>query len=221
MSWFSKEDIVAAMEDTGMIPVFNHTDVSISKKVLDASYEAGIRVFEFTNRGVNALEVFAELNTYVKSYDDLILGIGTIFDTVTAEAFCKAGAQFIVSPALIPKIAEYANINNRLYIPGCGTVTEVYTATQLGCEVIKVFPGNVLGPTFVKATKAVLPHIKVMPTGGVAPTQENLSAWFNAGVNCVGMGSQLFKTSDFEGDTFKGLTHKIQDALMLIKTIRS
>lgn len=220
MSRFSKHEIVDAMETTGMIPVFNHTDVSIAKKVLDASYEAGIRVFEFTNRGANALEVFTELNKYSQNYEDLVLGIGTIFNTVSAEAFCKAGAEFIVSPALIPEIAEYANTNTVMYIPGCGSVTEVFTATQLGCEVIKVFPGNVLGPAFVKATKAVLPQIKVMPTGGVAPTQENLSAWFNAGVSCVGMGSQLFKASDFEGDTFTGLTHKIQDALMLIKTIR-
>ncbi|WP_422106268.1 bifunctional 4-hydroxy-2-oxoglutarate aldolase/2-dehydro-3-deoxy-phosphogluconate aldolase [Winogradskyella sp.] len=221
MSRFSKEEIVVAMEETGMIPVFNHTDISIAKKVLDASYEAGIRVFEFTNRGANALAVFAELNKYAEQYKDLVLGIGTIFDTASAKAFYEAGAQFIVSPALIPKIVEYTKTNNSMYIPGCGSVTEVYTATQLGCKVIKVFPGNVLGPAFVKATKAVLPQIKLMPTGGVAPTQENLSAWFNAGVCCVGMGSQLFKASDFEGDTFTGLTNKIQDTLMLIKTIRN
>ncbi|WP_299521165.1 bifunctional 4-hydroxy-2-oxoglutarate aldolase/2-dehydro-3-deoxy-phosphogluconate aldolase [Winogradskyella sp.] len=221
MSRFSKKDIVLAMEKTGMIPVFNHTDISIAKKVLDASYKGGVRVFEFTNRGANAFQVFKALNKHASQYKDLVLGIGTIFDKVSAKAFYGAGAQFIVSPALIPEIAEYANTNTIMYIPGCGSVTEVFTATQLGCEVIKVFPGNVLGPEFVKATKAVLPHIKVMPTGGVAPTQENLSAWFNAGVSCVGMGSQLFKTSDFEGDTFIGLINKIQDTLMLIKTIRS
>ncbi|WP_299365275.1 bifunctional 4-hydroxy-2-oxoglutarate aldolase/2-dehydro-3-deoxy-phosphogluconate aldolase [Winogradskyella sp.] len=221
MSRFSKKDIIVAMEETGMIPVFNHTDVSIAKKVLDASYEAGIRVFEFTNRGDNALEVFTELTKHAQKYEDLVLGIGTIFHTVSAAAFFEAGAHFIVSPALIPEIAEYAYTNNIIYIPGCGTVTEVFRATQLSCEVIKVFPGNVLGPEFVKATKAVLPHIKIMPTGGVAPTQKNLLAWFNSGVSCVGMGSKLFKVSDFEDDTFASLINKIQDTLMLIKTIRS
>ena len=221
MSRFSKKDIVLAMEKTGMIPVFNHTDISIAKKVLDASYEGGVRVFEFTNRGANALEVFTALNNHASQYKDLILGIGTIFDTVSAEAFYDAGAQFIVSPALIPEIANYANNNNCIYIPGCGSVTEVFKATQLNCEVIKVFPGNVLGPTFVKAAKAVLPHIKMMPTGGVAPTQENLSAWFNSGVSCVGMGSQLFKKADFEGGKFTRLSKKIQNTLMLIKTIKS
>lgn len=220
MGRFTETEIVSAMEDTGMIPVFNHTDITIAKKVLDASYKGGVRVFEFTNRGANALEVFTELNEHVQQYDDLILGIGTIFDTKRAEAFYKAGAEFIVSPAFIPEIAAYANSKNCIYVPGCGTVTEVYNATTLGCDVIKIFPGNVLGPAFVKATKAVLPNIKIMPTGGVAPTQENLSAWFSAGVNCVGMGSQLFKTSDFEGETYDSLIDKIQDTLMLIQTLR-
>jgi 2-dehydro-3-deoxyphosphogluconate aldolase/(4S)-4-hydroxy-2-oxoglutarate aldolase len=221
MNRFTKENIVIAMESTGMIPVFNHVNVSIAKKVLDASYAGGVRVFEFTNRGENALKVFTELNEHAQQYKDLILGIGTIFDVAEADAFHRAGAQFIVSPALVPEIATVASTNNSIYIPGCGSVTEVFKATLMGCKVIKVFPGNVLGPAFVKATKAVLPQIKMMPTGGVAPTQENLSAWFKSGVSCVGMGSKLFNPSDFDGENFTNLTHKIHNTLMLIKSIRN
>lgn len=221
MRMLSSTHIISIMEDTGLIPVFNHHHIETSKKVLDASYEGGIRVFEFTNRGENALEVFSELKKYASKYEDLILGIGTIFDVDTAKHFLDKGAQFIVSPALVPELAAFAAEKNILWIPGCSTVTEVYRASKLGAELVKAFPGNMLGPAFVKAIKSVLPWIKIMPTGGVSPDKANLKSWFVTGVTCVGMGSQLFKGLDTNDDHYETLSLTIKDTIENIKNIRN
>ncbi|GAA4273708.1 bifunctional 4-hydroxy-2-oxoglutarate aldolase/2-dehydro-3-deoxy-phosphogluconate aldolase [Aquimarina gracilis] len=215
-----KEDIILIMESTGMIPVFNHDDIEIVKRVLDISYHAGVRIFEFTNRGDNALEVFTVLSRYAHKYDDLILGIGTIFDSKTALKFLNVGAQFIISPALVSELADFSKGNNVLWIPGCSTVSEVYRATKLGAPLIKAFPGNILGPAFVKAIKSVLPNVKIMPTGGVVPSRENLEAWFTAGANCVGMGSQLFKKEYLEKENMDQLSSMIRDTFLMINEIR-
>ena len=209
------------MEQTGLIPVFSHADVETVKNVLDSAYEAGIRVFEFTNRTENAVEVFTELARYKQKYPDMILGTGTVFDEETAIRFYKAGAQFLVSPACIPEIAHLANKKNILYIPGCGTVTEVFEALKMGVSLIKIFPANVLGPAFAKAVKSVLPQVKIMPTGGVLPNAENLQLWFSSGVSCVGMGSQLFDKNLVQNGNYEMLTHSIQYTLQIVKTIRS
>ena len=216
----NKEDIILIMESTGMIPVFNHHDIGIAKQVLDVSYHAGVRIFEFTNRGENALEVFTALSRYATKYNDLILGIGTIFDSKTALKFLDAGAQFIVSPALVPELADFAKNKNVLWIPGCSTVSEVYQATKLEVSLIKAFPGNILGPDFVKAIKSVLPNVKIMPTGGVIPTTENLNAWFTAGASCVGMGSQLFKKEYIENENTDQLSSMIRDTFLIVNEIR-
>ncbi|WP_215225731.1 bifunctional 4-hydroxy-2-oxoglutarate aldolase/2-dehydro-3-deoxy-phosphogluconate aldolase [Echinicola shivajiensis] len=218
---FSKSDIIAAMEETGMIPVFNHSDTEVAKEVMDASYRAGIRVFEFTNRGNNSLEVFKDLKTHADQYEGMILGIGTIFTPTEVEEFLEAGADFIVSPALIPSVAVVCNRQDILWIPGCGTVTEIFNAKEMGAQVFKAFPGNVLGPSFVSAVKAVLPEIKIMPTGGVEPTEDNLGKWFKAGVTCVGMGSQLFKKEWIQDKKYDALEEKISQALSVIKSLKS
>ena len=193
MKTVSQKEIIQQMGQDGLVPVFNHTDAEVAMRVLDACYKGGVRVFEFTNRGENALEVFEVLVEHSKAYGDLILGIGTIFSAEKAKAFFDVGAQFIVSPAMIPEMANFCKTVDVLWVPGCGTVTEIYQATQLGAKIVKVFPGNVLGPGFVKSVKAVFPNLPIMPTGGVAPTEDNLRAWFDAGVTCVGMGSKLIE----------------------------
>ncbi|GAB3664106.1 bifunctional 4-hydroxy-2-oxoglutarate aldolase/2-dehydro-3-deoxy-phosphogluconate aldolase [Echinicola sediminis] len=218
---FSNEEIIKAMEETGMIPVFNHDDIEVAKAVLDTSYKGGVRVFEFTNRGENSLNVFKELKQYSAKYEGLILGIGTIFTPKEVVDFDEAGADFIVSPALIPNVAITATNHDLLWIPGCGTVTEIFNAKEMGAKVIKAFPGNVLGPSFVSAVKAVLPSLKIMPTGGVEPTEANLSKWFNAGVTCVGMGSQLFNKEWIMQKQFDALEEQIVQALAIIKSIRN
>lgn len=212
--------ILDSMSRTGMIPVFNHPNIEIAKGVLDAAYAAGIKVFEFTNRGAHSLEVFSALKLHADKYQDLFLGIGTIFRIEEAKSFLYAGADFIVSPALIPDIANYCTMKSILWIPGCATVTEVFQARSLGAKLIKAFPGNLLGPDFIKAVKSILPDIRIMPTGGVEPTADNLYSWFRSGVFCVGMGSQLFDKGQIENREFDVLSEKIKNTLETIKEIR-
>ena len=221
MSEFSAEEIIGKMEKTGLVPVFNHDDSKTAKEVLVNAYEAGIKVFEFTNRGQNAFDVFSELVDIASQMDDLVLGIGTIWSVEDALKFLDAGAQFIVSPALIPEIGEVLNKRGILWIPGCGSVTEVHRAVKLEAKVIKVFPGNVLGPDFVKAVKMVMPGINLMPTGGAKPTAKNLTGWFDAGVLCVGMGSQLFPKDLIKSGNFSKLQDEISDALSLVRSVRN
>ncbi|WP_339704977.1 bifunctional 4-hydroxy-2-oxoglutarate aldolase/2-dehydro-3-deoxy-phosphogluconate aldolase [Algoriphagus aquimarinus] len=217
---FSNSEMLQAMSDTGMIPVFNHVDIEVAKGVLDASYKAGIRVFEFTNRATNSLEVFKELYAYAGKYSDLVMGIGTIFTTDVASDFIDAGADFIVSPALIPELAVYCNSKDVFWIPGCATMSEIFQAKKLGATLVKAFPGNVVGSAFVAAAKSVYPELHIMPTGGVEPTEENLKEWFDAGVYCVGMGSQLFKKDWIKNQQFDLLENKIAETLQVIKSIR-
>ncbi|MEB2774942.1 bifunctional 4-hydroxy-2-oxoglutarate aldolase/2-dehydro-3-deoxy-phosphogluconate aldolase [Algoriphagus sp. D3-2-R+10] len=218
---FSNNEMLQAMSDTGMIPVFNHEDIEVAKGVLDASYKAGIRVFEFTNRATNSLDIFKELYTYAAGkYPDMVMGIGTIFTTEDANAFVEAGADFIVSPALIPELAVYCNSKEVSWIPGCATMTEIFKAKKLGANLVKAFPGNVVGSAFVAAAKSVYPDLHIMPTGGVEPTEENLKEWFDAGVYCVGMGSQLFKKDWIKNQQFDLLETKITETLKIIEKCR-
>ena len=214
------EDIISKMKSTGLVPVFNHSDKEVAVEVLINSYHAGIRVFEFTNRGANALEVFTHMVEEASGLDGLILGIGTIWSASDAEKFVDAGAQFIVSPGLIPEMGEAILKKDMLWIPGCGTVSEVAEALTIGASLVKIFPGNVLGPAFAAAVRSVLPQARLMPTGGVKPTAENLSSWFNAGVLCVGMGSQLFSKNLIHAANYTELQDEISDALSLIRSIR-
>ena len=203
-----------------MIPVFYHADLEVAKGVIDASYEGGVRVFEFTNRGANAFDLFTKLLEHVEQYPDLSLGIGTILDDETTEKFIRAGAHFIVSPILKPSMSKVCQKHNVPWIPGCATLTEIFTAKEAGAEIIKIFPGSVLGPGFVSSVLPVIPGLKLMPTGGVEPTEQNLSAWFKAGVVCVGMGSQLFKKEVLASKDWATLRQQVSDAISLVKRIR-
>ncbi|MBN3581557.1 bifunctional 4-hydroxy-2-oxoglutarate aldolase/2-dehydro-3-deoxy-phosphogluconate aldolase [Algoriphagus aestuarii] len=213
-------DLIQKMTNTGIIPVFNHQDISVVKEVLDACYKGGIRVFEFTNRSKNSIEIFRELKEYAAKYPDLFLGIGTIFTVVEADKFLEIGADFIVSPAYIEEVARYCYGQGAFWIPGCGTMTEIHQAKKMGAILIKVFPGNVLGPEFVTAAKSVFPDIHFMPTGGVEPTQQNLSAWYNAGVTCVGMGSQLFKKDWVEEKAYDRICEEVEKTIQLIRSFK-
>lgn len=203
-----------------MIPVFNHRDIEVAKKVLDSSYGAGVRVFEFTNRESNAAEVFRELRIYAEKYPDLLLGIGTVFTKKEAELFYMAGADFIVSPALIPDVLKYCRMKGIFGVPGCATLTEVWAAKSEGAKMVKAFPGNLLGSGFIKSVLSVLPDIHIMPTGGVEPNEANLKEWFDSGVTCVGMGSQLFDKKAIERGEFQVLQSKIEDVLQLIQSLK-
>ena len=209
------------MKETGMIPVFYHPDIDIAKAVVDAAYAGGVRVFEFTNRGGNAYDVFTKLLTHADQYHDLILGIGTVLDADTTKRFIDAGAHFIVSPILKPEMSTMCKAHDIAWVPGCATLTEIVNARDLGAAVIKVFPGSVLGPGFVSAIMPVVHGLQIMPTGGVEPTEQNLKAWFKAGVMCVGMGSQLFTKDIIANKDWSSLQKKVAETLAIIQRIRN
>ena len=221
MAKFSRIDVALKMKETGIVPVFYHPDVEICKNVVKACYEGGIRVFEFTNRGDFAHETFATLVKYANDMlPDLILGAGSVLDGPTAALYIQLGANFIVSPVIKDDVAIICNRRKIAWSPGCGTLTEISRAEELGAEVVKIFPAlQVGGPDFVAAVKGPCPWTSIMPTGGVEPKEENLREWFNAGVHCVGMGSQLISKKIISEKDYNGLKAKVTDAMEIVKRI--
>ncbi len=220
MAAYTRIEVYLAMKETGVVPVFYHADIEVCKSVLKACYGGGIRVFEFVNRGDFAHEIFAELNKYaLKELPGMILGAGSIVDEATTALYIQNGANFIVSPLLNENMAKICNRRKVMWSPGCGTISEINKAQELGCEVVKVFPASeVGGPSFVKAVKAPMPWTDIMPTGGVNCDKENLKQWFAAGVACVGMGSNLFPKEIMGAKDWAALEEK---ARVLIETIKS
>lgn len=214
--------VLDAIVSTGMVPVYYNKDVEVAKQVVKACYEGGVRAFEFTNRGDFAHEVFAELNKFAaKECPDLVLGVGSIVDAGTASLYLQLGANFIVGPLFNPEIAKVCNRRLVPYTPGCGSVSEIGFAQEVGCDLCKIFPaGNVGGPSFVKNIKAPMPWSMIMATGAVEPTEENLSAWFKAGVTCVGMGSKLFPNEMIAAGNWEAISALCRDALATIKKYR-
>lgn len=222
MAQFNKIQVLQAILATGMVPVYYHADAEVAKRVVKACYDGGVRAFEFTNRGDFASEVFIELVKYaLRECPELILGVGSIVDAPTAALFLQYGANFVVGPYLNPEVARLCNRHLVPYTPGCGSVTEIGTAHELGCDLVKIFPaGNVGGPSFVKNIKAPLPWTLVMATGAVEPTEENLTAWFKAGVACVGMGSKLFPKETVAAGDWEAIVEKCRYSLDIIKQAR-
>ncbi len=204
-----------------MVPLFYHADVALGKEVLSACYRGGARLLEFTNRGDFAHEVFGELNKFcIKELPDMILGVGSVTDAGTAGLFMQLGANFIVSPVLREDIAIVCNRRKVLWSPGCGSLPEICRAEELGCEIVKLFPGGTYGPDFVKNIKGPQPWTSIMPTGGVSPDESNLKGWFDAGVTCVGMGSQLIAADILKNGNFDVLENRVRETLKLIEKLR-
>jgi len=209
------------MKETGLVPLFYHPDVELGKEVLKACYQGGARLLEFTNRGDFAHQVFSELNQFaIQELPEMILGVGSVTDAATASMYMQLGANFIVTPLLREDIALVCNRKKIMFSPGCGTLGEIARAEELGCEVVKLFPGGTYGPGFVKAIKGPCPWTNIMPTGGVSPDEENLKGWFAAGVTCVGMGSKLITKKFLADRDFEGLKDLVEDTLKLITTVR-
>ncbi|HOT14893.1 MAG TPA: bifunctional 4-hydroxy-2-oxoglutarate aldolase/2-dehydro-3-deoxy-phosphogluconate aldolase [Bacteroidales bacterium] len=223
MAKYTRIQVASAMQETGLVPVFYNANVEACKKVLKACYDGGARVFEFTNRGDFAHEVFAELNKYALSeLPGMILGVGSVVDGATASLYIQLGANFIVSPLLKEDMAIACNRRKVLWAPGCGSLNEISRAEELGAEIVKIFPAKqVGGPDFVKAVKAPCPWSSIMPTGGVEPEEENLRKWFDAGVVCVGMGSNLVSNDVVKNNSYEDLARKVKDVLNIIKKVRN
>lgn len=194
---FSRAAAVAQLLRIPLVPVFYHAEAAYACTVLRACYAGGVRVFEFTNRGPNALAIFAELQTVVEAeLPDLLLGAGTIYTAADAERFIAAGADFIVQPVTSGEVAAVCARHDLAWLPGAFTLNEIYQAVQLGADVVKIFPASLLGPGYVQALRGPLPGVKLMVTGGIAPEPAALAAWLRAGANCVGLGSQLFQAEN-------------------------
>ena len=195
MSKFNKTDTVCKVRSTGIVPVFYNADAEIAKNVAKACYDGGIRVFEFTNRGDMAHKVFEQLILFVhRECPGMALGAGSVLDAPTAALYLQMGADFIVSPCMVEEVVALCGRRGVLYCPGCGTVTEIVHAMELGCDLIKVFPaGTVGGPDFVRNVLAPLPWAMLMATGTVEPAEENLASWAESGITAVGIGSKLFR----------------------------
>ena len=223
MSAFKRINVALAMEETGLVPLFYNPEVQVCREVISACYAGGARVFEFTNRGDFAHEVFAEIRKWARDeFPDLMIGAGSVPDAPTAAIFMQMGADFIVSPVLNPEVARVCNRRKVLWIPGCGTLTEISYAEELGAEIVKIFPGSAVGgPSFVKAVKGPCPWTSIMPTGGVDPSEENLQKWFAAGVTCVGMGSALITEKTVKDSDWKSVAATVRSTLSTIKKIRS
>ncbi len=210
------------LHEIGILPLYYNADAEITKKVVKASYDGGARVFEFTNRGENALAVFIEVLKYVKEHlPDMGFGIGTIYDAETANQFIAAGTDYIVTPCLNPAVGEACKKAGIPWIPGITTLTEIYNARQAGAKVVKLFPGDVVGSKFVKAIKGPMPDVNIMVTGGVQPTAESINEWFGAGAYAVGLGSNLFPKEVIANENFQWIQHKVAESIALVKAFRN
>ncbi len=223
MAKYSRSEVVMAMKATGVVPVFYHSDVDVCKNVVKACYDGGIRVFEFVNRGDFAHEIFGEVNKYaLKELPGMILGVGSLVDAPTTAIYIQLGANFIVSPLLNEEMAKVCNRRGVAWSPGCGTISEINKAQELGAEVVKMFPASEIGgPSFVKAVKGPMPWTNIMPTGGVDTTEANLKGWFSAGVTCVGMGSNLFPKEIMDKKDYAGLTEKVKELMNTINKVKN
>ncbi|UOB18385.1 bifunctional 4-hydroxy-2-oxoglutarate aldolase/2-dehydro-3-deoxy-phosphogluconate aldolase [Abyssalbus ytuae] len=218
---FSRIEVVLQMEATGLVPLFYHSRPEVAQRVVKACYDGGARLLEFTHRGLFAHEVFNELSKYcIEHCPGMILGVGSVSDAGTASHYMNMGACFVVTPAFREDIARVCNRRKVLWSPGCGSLTEINRAEELGCEVVKLFPGEVYGPEFIKSVKAPQPWTKIMPTGGVDTTEENLKGWFGAGATCVGMGSRLVTKDIVENRQYGLLEEKVREVLEIIKKIK-
>ena len=221
MARFDKIAVLNKIQSTGIVPVFYNSDVEVAKQVVKACYEGGIRAFEFTNRGDFAHEVFAEVVKYAAvECPEMAVGVGSVVDAPTASLYIQLGACFVVGPLFNADVAKVCNRRLIPYTPGCGTVTEVGLAQEAGCDLCKVFPGDVLGPKFVKGLMAPMPWTKIMVTGGVEPTAESISKWFKAGAFAVGMGSCLFPKELMASKDWSAISKICAEAIAVVEQDR-
>ncbi|MFD0749357.1 bifunctional 4-hydroxy-2-oxoglutarate aldolase/2-dehydro-3-deoxy-phosphogluconate aldolase [Mucilaginibacter calamicampi] len=216
-----KATILKLIQEQGILPLFFHQDEEVSVNILRALYAAGVKTIEYTNRGEAALKNFVKLREVCdKELGGMYLGVGTIKDAKAAQAFADAGADYIISPGLVEEVVEVSEKNGLLWVPGCMTPSEVIRAENLGAKVIKLFPGNILGPAFLSSIKVLFPNLLFMPTGGVELTKESIGGWFKAGVCAVGMGSQLVSKDVMDGKKYAELTESTKQAIEIVNASR-
>src|SRR4051794_8813960 len=217
-----KTELLRIIPEQGILPLYFYKDTEVSLNVLKALYSAGVRTVEYTNRGEAALKNFKEMRRLCDAeMKDMYLGIGTIKNADSAQAFIDAGADYLISPGLVEDAARLADQNGMLWVPGCMTPTEVIKAEQLGAKFVKLFPGNILGPAFLSAIKELFPEVMFMPTGGVDLDRENIAGWFKAGVSAVGMGSKLISKPLLEAKDYGKIESLAKEAMEIVKSVKS
>lgn len=222
MAKYDRIKVINTMQEQGVVPLFFHRDITIAKDVLQACYDGGARLLEFTNRGDFAHQTFDQLNKFaIENLPGMILGVGSVTDAGIASLYMQLGANFVVTPAYREDIAIVCNRKKVLWSPGCGSLTEICKAEEMGCEIVKLFPGSIYGPKFIKSIKAPQPWTKVMPTGGVDITEENLKSWFDAGATCVGMGSKLISKDILAEGNYDLLKTRVQKVLQIVSDIKN
>ncbi len=222
MARHKRLDVLVTMKQIGLVPVFYHPQVEIARQVVQACVAGGAKAVEFTNRGDRAINVFTALQEFcAEKLPEAMLGVGSVVDAPTAAMYIAAGADFVVGPVLDADTARLCNCHKVAYMPGCGSATEIHEAHKLGVEICKVFPGEqVGGPEFVKAVRGPCPWTEIMPTGGVSPAEDNLRAWFTAGIACAGIGSNLITKELLKAGDFAGITAKVKETVDRIASIR-
>lgn len=222
MAKFLRMKVLNTIIKEGLVPLFYHADEKVMVKSIQACLKGGASCFEFTNRGDRAYDVFMQVIEQFKDEQQLILGAGTIMDPATAALYIQAGANFIVGPTLNPEIARLCNRRKIAYIPGCGSATEISNAEELGAEICKVFPGGALnGPKFIKSILGPMPWSRLLPTGGVRATEENITSWFEAGAACVGLGNGLFRKDIIQNEQFTIIQEDVKNILEWIRNSRN
>jgi 2-dehydro-3-deoxyphosphogluconate aldolase / (4S)-4-hydroxy-2-oxoglutarate aldolase len=217
----NQQDILNQITQQKMLPLYFHKDATVSINILKALYAAGIKAVEYTNRGAEAVENFKALRKVVnESMPGMLLGIGTVKTIEDAQKFISAGADFIISPVVYPPVAKVVQDAGLLWIPGCLTPTEVFTAEMNGAKMVKIFPGSVVGPSYIAAIKELFPGLLFMPTGGVDTTAENIKEWFDAGVVAVGMGSKLISKAVLQNQEYDKLTQQTKGVLEILNNIK-
>jgi 2-dehydro-3-deoxyphosphogluconate aldolase/(4S)-4-hydroxy-2-oxoglutarate aldolase len=223
MARFTRLDTLNTLLSGGLVPVFYNPDVAVAKKIVEAVADGGCRVIEMTNRGDRAYLVFQELEEYfAKGRPEMILGAGSIVDAPTAALYIAQGANFIVGPTTCAETARLCNRRKIAYAPGCGSATEIQDAHDLGCEIVKVFPGGeVGGPSFVKAMLGPCPWTRIMPTGGVDTTKEGVTEWIKAGAAALGVGSNLITRELIAAKDYAGISAKVKQVMAWIQEARA
>ena len=214
--------VLTALQSQGVCPVFYHSDPETALSVIRACARGGAPVIEFTNRGDFAVDLFGEIARELSRTDpDIVLGIGSVLDAGTAAMFLNRAARFVVSPALVPEVAQVCNRRMVAYFPGCGSVTDISNAHALGCEIVKLFPGaSVGGPDFVKAVLGPMPWTKIMPTGGVDPDPASIAKWFGSGIVAAGMGSKLITDAAVRDGDWAGIEASVRGAVEAVRAFR-
>ncbi len=222
MAQFTRYEVLTEIYKSSMIPLFYNDDIEISKKIVQACYQGGARLLEFTHRGDFAHEVFRELISFANhSLPGMILGVGSVSDAASASYYLMNGANFIITPVYREDIAILCNRRKILWSPGCGSLTEIAKAEEMGADLVKLFPGNIYGPEFVKAVKGPQPWTHIMPTGGVTTEETNLKSWFDAGVSCVGLGSKLITKEIIDNQAYEELAKRVEKTLQLIQRLKT